>query len=197
MQIPDCSNKSDEELVKLVMQNQDFFYCLIKRYETKLFHYIIRLSSTNQENAEDILQEIFLKIYRNLNDFDPSLKFSSWAYRITHNETIDFFRKNKNKSNVISLDNEENNHLINLLKSSFDLKEDFNQKETALKVRECIDRLPHKYSQILILRYLEEKDYQEISDILQKPMGTIATLLNRAKTKFKTEAIQNHLDELI
>ncbi len=193
----DFSHKTDEELVALTLEDQEVFYHLIKRYEKKLLNYILRISSTSRENAEDILQEVFIKIYRNLNGFDTDLKFSSWAYRITHNETMSHFRKNQAKLKITSIDDDENNNLINLLKSSLDVKKDFSSKEIYQKVREVINLLPAKYSEILVLRYLEEKDYQEISDILQIPMGTVATLINRAKTKFKTEAIQKHLDELI
>jgi len=193
----DYNQKTDEELVVLTLEFQEVFYYLIKRYEQKLLNYILRISSTNKENAEDILQEVFIKIYKNLNGFDPDLKFSSWAYQITHNETVSHFRKTKNKINVASLDDKENNNLVNLLKSSLDVKQDFFSKEIAKQVRKTINLLPPKYSEILILRYLEEKDYQEISDILQIPMGTVATLINRAKTKFKNKALICHLNELI
>ncbi len=194
---PDFSQKTDEELVVLTLQDQDVFYYLIKRYEQKLLNYILRLSSTSRENAEDILQEVFIKIYKNLNGFDRDLKFSSWAYRITHNETMSHFRKKQTKLKITSIDDEENNNLINLLKSSLDIQKEFSTKEIAKKVREIIDLLTSKYREILVLRYLEEKDYQEISDILKIPMGTVATLVSRAKKRFKIEATKNHLDELI
>lgn len=197
MEIQDYSQKNDEELVALTLVDQDVFYYLIKRYEKKLLNYILRISNTSRETAEDILQEVFIKIYKNLNGFDADLKFSSWAYRITHNETMSHFRKKQTKLKITSIDDDENNNLINLLKSSLDTQRDFSNKETSQKVRDVINLLSEKYSEILILRYLEEKDYQEISDILQIPMGTVATLINRAKTKFKTEAIRNHLDELM
>ena len=197
MEIQDYSQKNDEELVALTLADQDVFYYLIKRYEKKLLNYILRISNTSRETAEDILQEVFIKIYKNLNGFDADLKFSSWAYRITHNETMSHFRKKQTKLKITSIDDDENNNLINLLKSSLDTQRDFSNKETSQKVRDVINLLSEKYSEILILRYLEEKDYQEISDILQIPMGTVATLINRAKTKLKTEAIRNHLDELM
>lgn len=197
MPLPDCTHKSDEELIQLVIQDQDYFYCLIKRYEKKLLFYILRLTNTNRENAEDILQEVFLKIYKNILGFDSNLKFSSWAYRITHNETISHFRKIQNKNTTISLDDIEQNQFINLLESSFDVKKEFHSQEIIQQVQKTIFELPLKYREILVLRYIENKDYQEISDILQKPMGTVATLINRAKIKFKKTAQKNHLNELI
>ena len=89
----DCNEKNDEELVALALKNQDFFACLVERYEPKLMRYVRRISAATQEDAEDLLQEIFVKVYRNLNDFDPDLKFSSWIYRIAHNQVISYWRK--------------------------------------------------------------------------------------------------------
>ena len=78
----------DEQLVQLSLNNQDYFYYLMKRYEIKLLRYIKRLTTVSPEEAKDIIQEIFIKVYRNLNGFNPKLKFSSWIYRIAHNEII-------------------------------------------------------------------------------------------------------------
>ncbi|MDD5489902.1 MAG: sigma-70 family RNA polymerase sigma factor, partial [Candidatus Moranbacteria bacterium] len=81
-----CREKTDEEMVALTLKNQDYFACLVERYEPKLMRYIRRISAATQEDAEDLLQDVFVKVYRNLNDFDQKLKFSSWIYRIAHNQ---------------------------------------------------------------------------------------------------------------
>ena len=90
-----CENKNDEELVKLILKDQEYFLCIIKRYKYKLFNYIMRISNMREEDAEDILQEVFMKSYFNLNDFNADLKFSSWIYRIAHNQVISQYRKIK------------------------------------------------------------------------------------------------------
>ena len=87
--------KKDEELVNLTLKDQEVFAYLIERYESKLLRYIIRISGVSWEEAEDILQEAFIKAYRNLNSFDQSLSFSSWVYRITRNQAISAYRRNK------------------------------------------------------------------------------------------------------
>jgi RNA polymerase sigma-70 factor, ECF subfamily len=180
---------SDSQLVTLALKKQDAFEELVNRYESKLFRYVLRFSGLTDQCAEDILQEVFVKIYRNLNDFDPSLKFSSWAYRITRNETINYIRKNKKNKNLsLQTDDEDTANLIDFLKSEDDIPEEIAKKELSAEVHEVLSRLPEKYKEVLVLRYLEELDYSEISDILKKPMGTVATLLNRAKSQFKTLA---------
>ena len=91
----EIEKKSDAELVLLALKNQQFFEHLVHRYEKKLARYVRRFSGLDNESTEDVLQEVFIKIYVNLNDYDASYTFSSWAYRIAHNETINFLRKNK------------------------------------------------------------------------------------------------------
>ena len=85
--------KSDPELVELSLKNKEFYGFLIQKYQDKLKRYILRISGGVYNDADDILQDVFIKVYKNLNDYDPELKFSSWIYRITHNETISFLRK--------------------------------------------------------------------------------------------------------
>ena len=178
----DVNKKTDEELVTLVLENQDYFLYLVRRYEQKLFRYIARISNLSSDEIEDILQDVFIKLYKNLNEFDPDLKFSSWVYRITHNEVISNYRKYKNKSKVVSFDKDEN--FIKNISDEFDIEKKLKQIELKEKVFLILDKISLKYREVLILRFLEEKSYREISDILRKPEGTIATLINRAKKEF-------------
>ena len=189
------TEKSDSQLVSLALKNQDHFKQLVDRYEKKLTRYVRRLSGLENESIEDVLQEAFIKIYVNLNDYDPEFSFSSWAYRITHNETINYLRKNK-KVTVIPLETEgdESKNLIDVLKSEIDVAEEISRKDLIERIRKAIDMLPDKYREVLILRYMEDLDYQEISDILRMPMGTVATTINRAKEKFKQIAEKMHLN---
>jgi RNA polymerase sigma-70 factor (ECF subfamily) len=175
--------KSDEELVALTLRNQDFFAYLMRRYEAKLLRYIRRISGVNLEEAEDVLQESFIKIYQNLNGFDRSLKFSSWAYRITHNQVISHFRKTQARPQTSGFDAE----LIETLAADIDSEREMDRKLLRENLEKILKNIDPKYRDVLILKYFEEKDYQEISDIMQKPMGTVATLLNRAKRLLKTE----------
>jgi len=178
---------SDEKLALQSLKNEEAFAQLVERFEAKLLRYIQRLTALPQNHAEDILQEVFIKIYKNLNSFNPKLKFSSWAYRITHNETINQIKKIKRNTDLpLETDNEDEQNLLNILESDTNIKEETIQKETAAEVRNILNKLPIKYRDVLVLYYLEQKDYNEISDIIRKPSGTVATLLHRAKSKFKT-----------
>src|SRR3989339_1527280 len=178
----DCNEKNDEELVALALKNQDFFACLVERYEPKLMRYVRRISAATQEDAEDLLQEIFVKVYRNLNDFDPDLKFSSWIYRIAHNQVISYWRKTKVRPQVLKFEADED--FLKFIATDEDLARDTERKFSGEEVRKMIENLDKKYKEVLVLKFLEGKDYKEISDILEKPLGTVATLINRAKKQF-------------
>jgi len=180
----DYSALSDTELVALALQDKEHFLPLMRRYEERLLRYIRRISNASLQDAEDILQEIFLKTYLNLNGFDHKLKFSSWIYRIAHNETMSHFRKVKARPQAAEM---EDDAFLNLA-SDLDIKKTAETNELAANMHRVLENMDEKYREVLILKYLEELDYNEISDVLRKPLGTIGTLLRRAKNKFKDEA---------
>lgn len=181
-----CEQKTDEELVGFSKKNKDCYVCLMERYEDKMMRYVKRISGVNLETAEDIVQEVFLKVYINLNSFNQDLKFSSWLYRIAHNETINFWRRNKKRSgNDVSWD--ENEALKNIISDDKDIEQEVYQRLTNEQLQQALKSIDEKYRTVLILNYLEGKTYQEIADILNKPIGTVGTLLNRAKKILRKE----------
>jgi len=182
--ISDCEQKNDLQLVSLSLKNQEYYYCLMKRYEIPLMNYVRKLSGMSQSDVEDVLQEVFILAYQNLNDYDRQFKFSSWIYRIAHNQTVSILRKRTKNYQDISWDEHD---LDQLVQSDFDLEQSLFQKIDHRNLLQSIDTLPLKYKEVLLLKFIEEKDYQEISDILRKPMGTIGTLINRAKKKLLQE----------
>jgi RNA polymerase sigma-70 factor, ECF subfamily len=184
----ELDNYSDEELVSLSLENQSNFAILIDRYEGLLKRYIFRISNFSQEDVEDVLQDVFIKVYQNLNGFNEKLKFSSWVYRITHNQVISQYRKNKARP---QLDWHVDDDFMNNLKSDLDIGKSLDDKILKTQVKKILNKMDYKYSQVLVLKFLEEKSYKEISDILKKPQGTVATLINRAKKQCKKELNKN------
>ncbi len=174
---------TDEELVVLTLQNKDFFAYIIDRYKSKIFRYISRLTNLSDFELHDVLQDIFIKVYENLNDFDSDLKFSSWIYRVAHNQIIDVHRKNKARPQGHYIDVED--FVLQNIANDFDVVEQANLEYSKKYIGKALNSLDQKYREVLILRFFEEKDYKEISDILKKPPGTVATLLNRAKKQLK------------
>lgn len=184
----------DSDLAARAIENPDEYAPLVEKYEQPLLRYILRISNISQEEGEDLLQNVFLKAYQNLNDFDGKLKFSSWIYRIAHNEVVSAWRRRSARAGEINLEKAE---AAKILCSTLDVPVRTDEKFLTESVREMLGKLPQKYREVLILRFLEEKDYSEISDILHKPPGTVATLLNRAKRAFEQAAREANLEKFL
>jgi len=171
-------NVSDEEIVSLILKgDKDLFEEIVKRYESKLKRYILRITY-RRELVDDILQNVFIKIYKNLYSFDKKLKFSSWIYRITHNEAINFSKAGFMKK-FISLD------FFYHFGTEDESVENYEKSENAEMIKKSLDKLDIKYREPLYLFYFENKNYGEISDILRVPVKTVGTLIHRAKLKIK------------
>lgn len=185
----DFLNKTDQELVALTLKEKEFYTHLMQRYEEKLKRYIVRLSGGREEDANDILQEVFIKVYKNLNGYDPDLKFSSWIYRIAHNETITFLRKINRRPTTYNFDIDAVR--VKTIKEDLNIEKEIDKKRFADDILKVIGKLSEKHKEVILLRYMEDKDYKEISDILKKPAGTVATLLRQAKGEFKKEILKD------
>lgn len=172
----DLKKLTDEQLAEHVRAtDKEAFLEIVLRYQEKLLRYARRLTRDEARSA-DIAQETFTKAFINLNSFDAKLKFSSWIYRIAHNEAINSILKYKKEVPLpegVDFKSEEN------------IEDDFFKKEVKERAENCLSRMPVKYSEPLVLFFLEEKTYEEISDILRLPIGTVGTHLNRAKILMK------------
>jgi RNA polymerase sigma-70 factor (ECF subfamily) len=169
-------NLTDEKIIeKVCSENKDLYSIIIDRYENKLLRYALRLVQ-DKDKASHIVQDSFVKSYINLKGFNTKKKFSSWIYRIVHNESMNEIKKSK--KDVPIPDNFE-------IQSEQDLTQDFEEKEIVKYVNRCLGIIPVAYSEPLSLFYLESKSYQEISEIMRIPMGTVATRINRAKKIMK------------
>lgn len=176
-------NLTDKELVIKTLENKDFFGELISRYEKKLTRYIRRITKVPETEKDDILQDVFIKVYINLNGFDTSLSFSSWIYRITYNVVVDSHRKRKTKTKYGFLDIHDDD--IGKIGEKIKIEENFDHKIDSEIVQTVLRDLKQKDKDILVLKFLEGKSYEEIGDILKMPGGTIATRIHRAKKAFK------------
>jgi len=172
---------SDEQVIPHILKDRDLFAVLVQRYEEKLRRYIRRIIAVSEEDIEDILQEVFISVYRNLHGFDTSLSFSSWIYRIAHNYVRSLHRKRSVRPISVELTLDHSKTIAD----SIDIAKTFDQQVLSENIATAMAKLPDKYKEVLILQYLEQKDYNEIADIIKKPPGTVGTRINRAKKKLK------------
>lgn len=172
------SEKKDEEIARLIQSGQlGFFDILIERYEVKIRRYARKFLS-EQEDINDVLQDIFIKVYKNIQGFDPKRKFSSWLYRIAHNELINVLKKKKkNPLPLFDLDV----FFPHYSRNNNNVKQEINRQEMSKMIDKCLAQLSAKYREPMILYYFEDLSYQEIADILEIPISTVGIRLKRAK----------------
>jgi RNA polymerase sigma-70 factor (ECF subfamily) len=165
---------TDAQLVQKTLENPDNYVYIIDRFEAPILRYIFRMTGSSHEEVEELGQMTFIKAYRSLNGFDVRLKLSSWLYRIAHNICVDYLRKNS-KRNHMSLDAEDeySQALIEKIITEDTGSAHLSRDAERSAVRDIIRMLPDKYRTVMILFFLEEMSYEEISDILQIPVNTV------------------------
>jgi RNA polymerase sigma-70 factor (ECF subfamily) len=181
---------TDNGLVELSKENPDAFGELVARYQERMFRYARRMSYFSEEDLEDLVQEAFVKAYRGLNAFDGDLQFSTWMYRIARNTVIDAIRRKQARPQTVRLDEDD---AAKLFRSDIDLRADLEAKDCLALLRGVIGAMPPAYREVLVLRFLEEKSYEEIMDIVRKPKGTVAALINRGRKQLLEEAERLHI----
>ena len=169
-----------------LLGNNQMFSRLIDNYKNMVYNLAYRMSNNSQE-AEDISQEAFLRAYQSLARFNPSYKFSTWLYQITLNIIRDRFKKKG--LNYISLDTPIETDDSEFFHQPADLTNNpeqiIAQQEDARAVQQAINSLPLKYREVLVLRYLQDLSYIEISNILKLPQGTVKVRLYRAREQLR------------
>jgi RNA polymerase sigma-70 factor (ECF subfamily) len=178
-----CRKLTDAGIIQKSLEELDYFSCLYDRYEEKMLSYIMRLSSLSRFEAEDILQEAFIKVWKNLNGIDTTMPLSSWLYRLVHNETISYLRKSKSygKNNTIEFEK-----IALADEAEEQLFDESNVENDPVGFSNSIlNKMALKYREVLVLKFIEKLSYEEISDVLKIPEGTVAVRINRAKQAFK------------
>ncbi len=169
----------------LIRENKDFFEKLVLENHDLIFNLVKNMVKAS-EQAEDIVQEVFLKAYRNLDKFKNGSKISTWLYSIARNETINRITRNRPKEEQMSQYDAENFPLSGNIQD-----ESFIKAQEAEKFRKALENLGEGHRLILELRYLEEKPYIEIAQIMGLKINTVKVRLLRAK-----KALQKNLSQM-
>ena len=171
------------ELLNLKTQNQAFERLIIN-YQRPLYNHI-RNIVLNHDDADDVLQNTFIKIFQNLKNFKGESKIFSWMYRIATNEALTFL-KQKAKKNGISSETLQNKALDYLEADVY-----FEGNEIQLKLQKAIDSLPEKQRLIFKMKYFEELKYEEISSILGTSVGGLKASYHIAVKKIEAFVTSN------
>lgn len=181
----------DYKLVKLCLRGKkEAFAKLVDKYNRRVYNLAYRLTS-NPEKAKDIAQEAFIKVYRSLDKYDPSYKFSSWLLKTVSNLCIDFHRTRQTATASLEkiIESGAESAILSdaTVKASTEevIEERLEQLELKTVIQEGIELLPMDYKSVLILRHVQSLSYKEIAQILNLPMGTIKARIFRARKLLK------------
>lgn len=159
------------------------FEVLINTYKERLYWHIRRIV-LNHDDADDILQNTFIKVFRNIDKFKGDSKLYSWMYRIATNEALTFLKK-KSRNKGINNEELQNRMLGNLQTDVY-----FEGEEIQLKLQEAIAKLPEKQKLIFNMKYFQDMKYDEISEILETTVGGL-----KASYHIATKKIEAYLKE--
>lgn len=173
-------NACDIDIIKMCLDGDtDAFEELIFRYKKLIFNTAYRMMG-NREEAEDITQEVFIKIYNSLSKYDPEFKFSTWALRITSNLCVDWLRKRKGETIPIE-------EVYDLKDDGLTPEDEYISKERQKRVQAAIDKLPDKYKELIVLFHHRNLSYQEIMNITGETLTIVKNRLYRARQMLKDE----------
>ncbi len=175
----------DYKLVRAAIDNGDqkAYAELMVRYRDSIYFMLLKMVN-NKDDADDLTIEAFGKAFKRLHQYTPNYAFSTWLFKIATNNCIDFIRRKK--TNTFSIDktfeNDEGSEMsIDLRSETLDPEENVMKKEKVRHMREVVEKLKPRYRVLVELRYFEELSYEEISQKLELPIGTVKAQLFRAR----------------
>jgi RNA polymerase sigma-70 factor (ECF subfamily) len=186
---------SETEIIELCKKgDRDAFNTLVEKYQTQVINIAYSMLS-NREDALDAAQEVFVKIYKNIGGFKGKSSLSTWIYRIVSNVCNDILRKRRKNTNVISISTsaqeDDENKDFDITDTNPTPEELLELSEQQRVVRMAISELSDEYREIVTLCDIEQLSYDEISQILKCPVGTVKSRLNRARSALKKKLIKN------
>jgi RNA polymerase sigma factor (sigma-70 family) len=178
-----ASSLEDDKLVAAAMKgDQSAFSSIMEKYQKPLYFHLVKMVK-EKEHVEDLVQEAFMKAFDNLSSYNTNYAFSTWLYRITTNHAIDYLRKKKLQTlsihEPVKTKDGEMNLQLEDEKASSDNR--IIRKQRSQIIHEAIDHLPEKYRVVIKLRHFEELSYDEISEELDLPLGTVKAHIFRAR----------------
>ncbi|WP_394677330.1 RNA polymerase sigma factor [uncultured Sphingobacterium sp.] len=165
---------------------EEAFRLLLKKYQQKIYWHVRRMV-IDHDDADDVVQDIFVKVWKNLGNFREDSQLYTWLYRIATNECITFLNKKKQKQNV-SLDDDTTAYLAETLADG----SYFNGDRAQMKLQQALLTLPEKQKLVFNMKYFEDMKYEEISEVLGTSVGALKASYHLAVKKI--EAFFNNND---
>lgn len=181
---------SDYELIQKILSGDgELFSELVTRYKRLIYSVVYNMIS-NKEDVSDISQEVFIRLYKALDRYNPEYKFSTWSVKITTNYCLDVLRKKR----IDSLPIDE---MTKVPAEKDSPEEKYIKKEQSRVIREAIEELPEKYRIPIILFHQNGLSYEEITEILNEPMTIVKNRLYRARLMLKDKLLCYRKEEVL
>jgi len=172
----------DQIIISNILEgNTNAFAQLVDRYKDLVFTLSLRMLR-NREEAEEVSQDTFIKVFKSLNKFKGKSKFSTWIYRVAYNTCLDRLKKIKREYHVVAID-EFTEHQVKTLDNALEKME---QDEHKQKIQDCLDLLPGEDSFLLTLFYFEEQSLEEIAKVIGITANNVKVKLYRSRKKLST-----------
>jgi RNA polymerase sigma-70 factor, ECF subfamily len=173
---------TDSDVVRAVLDgDRDAFSLLVERYQKGLATYIFHMIH-HYDEALELTQEVFIKVYENLNRYDGQYKFSTWLYKIASNHTIDHIRRQHMTTMPIQETAEDGTSMeIPLESATLNPLDAYTNKAILEDVQRAVDDLPPDYRELIILRHFSYRSYEEMAKITGLPLGTVKNRIFRAR----------------
>lgn len=181
--MPAEAETPDADLVRRILDGEaELFAVLVERYRTRLCRFVERYTN-DAEDARDVTQEVFVKVYGALDSFDSRYRFSTWLFRIAGNAAIDHLRRRKMKLLPLELPAGEDGDRVAVdpAESRPDPLEELSRARLRKALDDAIERLPDDYRELISLRHYGELPYEEIAELKGMPLGTVKNKLFRAR----------------
>ncbi|MDY6799673.1 MAG: RNA polymerase sigma factor [Bacteroidota bacterium] len=176
--MPDYSDKELLALFKNEEKRNYAFNLIVRKYQEKLYWHIRKIVLIH-DDADDILQNTFIKVWKGLDGFREDSKLYTWLYRIATNESLTFLKQKKTKYLLPIVDYE------NQLKETLQSDEHFNGTEIQLKLQKAILKLPKKQRIVFNMKYFEEMKYDDMAEVLNTSVGALKASYHHAVKKIK------------
>ena len=181
--VKSAPERDDAELVQLVLAGEtELFAVLVDRYRSRLSRYVERFTY-DVEDARDVTQDVFIKVYGALDSFDPHFKFSTWLFRIAGNAAIDHLRRRRVRTLPLERPPGEDGKArsVDPPETRPNPHEELTRQRLRTALAEAINRLPDDYRELISLRHYGEMPYEEIAELKGMPLGTVKNRLVRAR----------------
>lgn len=187
---------ADCELVAGAVEGrEEGFEELVRRYQRPIAAYVYRMVG-DYDAALDLTQEVFIKVYNSLARYRSEFKFSTWIYKIAHNASVDYLRRNSTREQAITSEVDGEEREMPVMSRKLSPEQEYAVEERRAEIERVVRQLPAAYRELIILRHQHDLSYDEIAEVMSLPLGTVKNRLFRAREMMRQQFVDRGITGL-